>query len=117
MNLESSENELILIGKTSLGKRSYNIGDSNGTVQKASFGLPDNWYGGMVKEFRKIRGSGIMMCLDKRDNIINLAYVKCDLTDADKELLGWSCGEVSSLDNADDKKIEDNNIKKVGAKK
>lgn len=80
--------ELKLVGKTSLGKRTFSLADSNGVVQKTSLGLPDHWYGGMVKEFRKVRDSGIMMCLDKRDNIINLAYRDVDLTAEDKELLG-----------------------------
>ena len=80
--------ELKLVGRTTLKGRTFNMGDSNGVVQKATFGLPDSWYGGMVKEFRKVRDSGLLMCLDKRDNIINLAYRICDLTYQDRDLLG-----------------------------
>ena len=50
----------------------------------------------MVKEFRKTKNSGILLCLDKRDNIINLAYVESDLTDADKVLLGLSVEEENT---------------------
>lgn len=90
MSIENgkSERNLVLVGKTSLGKRTFTMADSNGVVLKTSFGLADTWYGGSVKEFRKVKDSGLLMCLDKRDNIINLAYVESDLTDADRELLG-----------------------------
>ena len=81
---------LKLVGKTKIGNKIFTMSDSDGVVQKAKYGLTDDWYGGMVKEFRKTKNSGILLCLDKRDNIINLAYVESDLTDADKVLLGLS---------------------------
>lgn len=104
------ERNLVLVGKTSLGKRTFTMADSNGVVLKTSFGLADTWYGGSVKEFRKVKDSGLLMCLDKRDNIINLAYVESDLTDADMELLGIvvpNDGNKSDLDDDGDENKSD----------
>jgi hypothetical protein len=81
---------LKLVGKTVIGGRQFNMSDSDGTVQKTRYGLTDDFYGGMLKEFRKVKNSGLLLCLDKRDNIINLAYVESELTDNDRELLGLS---------------------------
>jgi hypothetical protein len=81
-------NDLKLVGKTTIGKKTFTMADSDGTIQKNSFGLADDYYGGMLKEFRKTKNSGIMLCLDKRDNIINLAYVESNLTIEDRKLLG-----------------------------
>ena len=46
---------LKLLGRTTIGKRAFNMSDSDGTVQKAKYGLADDYYGGMLKEFRKIK--------------------------------------------------------------
>ena len=89
-----SNNTLALVGKTQIGKRTIGMSDSNGVVTKASMGVKDSWYGGMVKEFRKIKNSGILMCLDKRDNIINLAYIPEQLNDTDRRMLGMEVEEV-----------------------
>jgi hypothetical protein len=78
---------LVLVGKTTLKGKTFTNNDSDGTIFKKTFGLPDHWYGGRVKEFRKVRDSKILMCLDRRDNVINLAYFEDELTDADRELL------------------------------
>lgn len=80
-------NGLKLIGKTTIGRKQFNMNDSRGTVQKTKYGLPDHFYGGMLKEFRKT-DYGILLCLDKKDRIINLAYVEDELTDAGRKLLG-----------------------------
>ena len=98
--------KLVLVGKTSLIGRTFSLGDSNGVVMKASFGLPDNWYGGMVKEFRKVKDSGILMCLDKRDNVINLAYVESDLNNEDRILLGMAEVVESEVDPVVDPEVD-----------
>jgi hypothetical protein len=85
---------LKLVGKTTIGRRTFTMSDSDGAVQKARYGLSDNFYGGMLKEFRKVKNSGILMCLDKRDNIINLAYIDSELTHEDKILLGLATPEI-----------------------
>jgi len=65
---------LKLIGRIELNGKKITLDDSDGVVLKTKFGLPDNWYGGTVKEFRKIKNSKYLMCLDKKDKIINIAY-------------------------------------------
>lgn len=77
-----------LLGKVNLPDREISINDSNGVVQKNMYDLPDNWYGGSVKEFRKIRDSGFLMVMDKKDRIINIAYVEDELTGEEKKLIG-----------------------------
>lgn len=78
-----------LVGKTTIGGVQFDMSCSDGAVQKAHYGITDDFYGGMLKEFRKIKGyDGMMLCLDKRDNVINVAYVEDELTDAGRELLG-----------------------------
>jgi hypothetical protein len=63
-----------ILGRTDLKGKKVTIKDSDGVVLKSAFGLPDDWYGGMVKEFRKIKGTELLMVLDKKCNIINIAY-------------------------------------------
>lgn len=80
---------IILLGKTKLGDKQYTLSDSAGTILlKKNTELPDNWYGGTVKELRKTKDSNILMCIDKKDRVINLAYMESELTNNDKQLLG-----------------------------
>jgi len=88
-----------LLGKVHLPDREISINDSNGVVQKSMYDLPDNWYGGSVKEFRKIRDSGFLMVMDKKDRIINIAYVEDELTNSDKESMGILVNNVVPEDN------------------
>ena len=104
--MSMDDRKLVLVGKTSLIGRTFSLGDSNGVVTKASFGLPDNWYGGMVKEFRKVKDSGILMCLDKRDNVINLAYVESDLTNQDRMWLALAEVVEPEIDSEIDPSLE-----------
>ena len=80
--------ELKLVGKTKLKSKQFTINDSDGAVPKTRYGLPDSWYGGSVKEFRRTK-LGILMCIDKKDRVINLAYVEDELTDEGRKLLGF----------------------------
>jgi len=77
---------MILVGKLKIGEKLFTMNDSEGTVYLAQLGLPDSFYGGVVKEFRKTK-YGILMCVDRKGNIINLAYTEEGLTDAGRELL------------------------------
>ena len=77
---------MILVGKLKIGEKLFTMNDSEGTVYLAQLGLPDSFYGGVVKEFRKTK-YGILMCVDRKGNIINLAYTEERLTDAGRELL------------------------------
>jgi hypothetical protein len=86
-----------LLGKVNLPDREISINDSNGVVQKNMYDLPDNWYGGSVKEFRKIRDSNFLMVMDKKDKIINIAYLEDELTDDEKKLIGLAV-EVPDAD-------------------
>jgi hypothetical protein len=86
-----------LLGRVNLPDREISINDSNGVVQKNMYDLPDNWYGGSVKEFRKISCTSFLMVMDKKDKIINIAYVEDDLTDDEKKLIGLAV-EVPDAD-------------------
>jgi len=77
---------MILVGKIKIGEKLFTMNDSEGTVYLGQLGLPDSFYGGVVKEFRKTK-YGILMCVDRKGNIINLAYTEENLTDAGRELL------------------------------
>lgn len=81
--------ELKLVGNTVVGGKQFDMSYSDGAIQKAQYGITDDYYGGMLKEFRKVKGyDGIMLCLDKRDNVINVAYVESELCDNGRRLLG-----------------------------
>lgn len=82
--------EIELVGKTTIGGVQFDMSYSDGAIQKAQYGITDDYYGGMLKEFRKVKGyDGIMLCLDKRDNIINVAYVESELCNNGRVLLGF----------------------------
>lgn len=147
-------NDLILLGTTRIGDKQYTINDSNGTVQKNHL-VTDNWYGGMVKEFRKTKDadlmtcinyeinndadygceykttdeqskivctkedeckfkkhkeSGILLCLDKRENILNLAYIENHLTLNDKKLLGIITAEKEAINENENLENENENF-------
>lgn len=89
---------LKLVGKTFIGGKQFGIQDSDGTIQKTQYGLSDDFYGGMLKEFRKTK-YGILLCLDKRDNVINLAYIESDLTDEGRKLLDLEVEEFEQENN------------------
>lgn len=76
-----------LLGKTNINGKQFTITDSEGTVYLKQLGIPDNWYGGYVKELRKTK-YGIYLCLTKKGEIVNLAYTDESLTDEGRKLLG-----------------------------
>ena len=76
-----------LLSKTTVNGKQFSISDSEGTVYLKQLGLPDNWYGGYVKELRKTK-YGIYLCLTKKGEIVNLGYTDESLTDEGRELLG-----------------------------
>jgi hypothetical protein len=76
-----------LLGKTNVNGKQFTITDSEGTVYLKQLGIPDNWYGGYVKELRKTK-YGIYLCLTKKGEIVNLMYTDESLTDEGRKLLG-----------------------------
>jgi hypothetical protein len=106
-----------LLGKVQLPDRTISINDSDGVVQKSKFNLPDNWYGGSVKEFRKIKDSNFLMVMDRKDRIINVAYVVDDLSDDEKRLLGFTFDEVPEIPGNEEQEEEGAESKKLGKKK
>jgi hypothetical protein len=91
--------DLKLVGNTVIGDKQFDMSYSDGAVQKAHYGIADDYYGGMLKEFRKVKGyDGIMLCLDKRDNVINLAYVESELSNVSRVLLGFEPIEEPLVD-------------------
>lgn len=77
---------LLGFGKTSINGKQFTMEDSAGTVYLSSLGLDDTFCGGSVKEFRKTK-YGIYLCLDKKQNIINLGYNEDELTTEGLKLL------------------------------
>lgn len=78
---------MILLGKLDINGKHFTINDSDGTVYLKELGLPDNWYGGYVKELRKTK-YGIYMCITRKGEIVNLGYTKDSMTDEGWKLLG-----------------------------
>lgn len=76
-----------LIGSLTVGKKTFSMKDSEGTVYLKQLGLPDNFYGGYAEEFRKTK-YGIYLVLNRKLEIINLGYFKDKLTPEGKKLLG-----------------------------
>ena len=76
-----------LIGSLTIGKKTFSMKDSEGTVYLKQLGLPDNFYGGYAEEFRKTK-YGIYLVLNRKLEIINLGYFKDKLTPEGKKLLG-----------------------------
>jgi hypothetical protein len=77
-----------LIGSTTIGDKTFTEKDSIGAISKDGYGLQDNWYGGMVKDFLRTK-EGFLLCRDRRDNLINIAYKEEELTSLGKKLLGF----------------------------
>lgn len=75
-----------LLGKTFINGKQFTMEDSIGTVYRQALGLPDDFYGGYVKEYRKTE-YGIYLCLNKKKEIVNLGYFDNGLTEKGKELL------------------------------
>ena len=94
-----------LLGKQHLPDRLISLNDSDGVVQKNKFKLPDSWYGGSVKEFRKIKDSNFLMCMDRKDRIINIAYDEDTLTDDEKRLIGLAVDDL--VDDLVDDTVDD----------
>ena len=76
-----------LLSKTTVNGKQFSISDSEGTVYLKQLGLPDNWYGGYVKELRKTK-YGIYLCLTRKGEIVNLGYTDDSLTGEGRKLLG-----------------------------
>lgn len=78
-----------LIGSLTVGKKTFSMKDSEGTVYLKQLGLPDNFYGGYAEELRKTK-YGIYLVLNRKLEIINLGYFKDKLTPEGKKLLGMA---------------------------
>jgi hypothetical protein len=91
---------MILLGKTTVNGKVFSMADSDGTVYLKQLGLPDNWYGGYVKEFRKTK-YGIYMCLNRKGEIVNLGYTEGSLTDEGRKLLGMASTANNEPDESD----------------
>ena len=74
-----------LIGSLRVGGKTFSMKDSVRTVYPKQLGLPDNFYGGSVKEFR-ITKEGFYLVIGHGGNIINLGYIEGKL-ELDGEML------------------------------
>lgn len=77
---------MILLGKLDINGKHFTINDSDGTVYLKELGLPDNWYGGYVKELRKTK-YGIYLCLNRKKEVVDLGYFEEGLTTEGLKLL------------------------------
>jgi len=80
------KNVMILVGKLEINGKLFSMQDSEGTIYAKQLGLEDDFYGGAVREFRKTK-YGILMCVDRAERVINLAYTEESLTDEGRKLL------------------------------
>lgn len=81
-----------LIGGLTINGKTFDKSDSIGKVYRNQLGLDDTFYGGSVKEFYKTE-YGIYICLDKRENPINICHDEEKLTDEGRKLLGMEVTE------------------------
>lgn len=93
-----------LIGSTRIGNRIFTEADSTGAVPVDSKVSDDSWYGGNVKSFLKTK-DGFLLCRDKRENIINIAYIEDELTAEGKALLSGEPVPQKSIEEMDRKEL------------
>lgn len=77
---------MILIGALEINGKTFTMEDSRGAVYPHQLNLPDSFYGGYAKEFRKT-DYGIYLILNERLDIINLGYMPSGLSKKGRELL------------------------------
>lgn len=74
-----------VVGSLTIGDKTFSIHDSEGTIYTKGLGVPDNFYGGYVKEFRATK-YGVYLCMNKTGEVVNLAYTDESLTKDGKKL-------------------------------
>lgn len=77
---------MILLGTLTVGGRTFSAEDSIGKVYREQLGISDDFYGGSVKSFLKTN-EGFLLCLDRKDNILNMGYFENQLSDEGLKLL------------------------------
>lgn len=71
--------KLIGHGKTNIGEKQFSLKDSIQAVTPSFLGLPDDWYGGLIKRLYKTT-DGFYICADKKESLVNIAYDEEKLT-------------------------------------
>lgn len=93
-----------VVGSLTIGDKTFSIHDSEGTIYTKGLGVPDNFYGGYVKEFRATK-YGVYLCMNKTGEVVNLAYTDESLTKAGKALFIDKTSEQPEVIEAEPEKI------------